>query len=200
MANVNDFLASLSSGIKRDVEVSYQAYGDLQPSMAIRHWIEIPGTHGGSTSQWTCDGYASSRQYAGMIAEVLHRSFGYAYEVWSLRPFGNSPGPHILDFVPALHTDTVLYEGERKDVTEQNIRDFAVKWCINHYGIHESNYQYVKALQVTFPEHNRVYTCLVQFSQSSEQVELQMQNAPGGLSVFSVRYSQAAAESEDEQP
>lgn len=187
-------IASLPSGIGREVRTHYQAHGDFLPSVAIRHWIEIPGTHRGSISQWTCDGYASSRQCAGMIAEQLNKAFGHAYEVWFLRPFGNSPGPHILDFVPGLDTDPALYRGERKQVTEHEIRRFAEQWVITHYGIHASNSQYVKALEVKFPQHNRVYTCRVQFSQSGEQVTLQLHNLPGGLSVFSLRYSRAESE------
>jgi hypothetical protein len=189
--SITFFIAQLPSGIERDVRGNYQAHGDVLPSMAIRHWIEITGTHGGSLSQWTCDGYASSRQYAGMLAEQLHKAFGHAYEVWSLRPFGNSPGPHIIDFVPTLATDPAKYQGELKQVTEYDIRRFSEQWVIAHYGIHESNHQYVKALAVTFPKQNQVYTCRVQFSQSGEQVELHMHHLPGGLSVFSLRYSWA---------
>jgi len=194
MSNMNDFIASLPSGIRRDVNNSYQAYGDLQPSMAIRHWIEIPGTSRGSGSQWTCDGYASSRQYADMIAEALHTSFGHTYEVWSLRSFGISEGPHILDFVPGLHTDSAKYRGERKEATEPMIREFSEQWVIDHYGIHGTNRNYVQALEITFPKHNQVYQCHVQFSQSDEQVTLQMHNLPGGLNVFSLRYDQTGSE------
>ena len=185
------FIASLPSGIKRDVEISYQAHGDLHPGMAIRHWIEIPGTDGGSRSQWTCVGYASSRQYAGMIAEALHKSWGHAYEVWSLRPLGMSQGPHLLDVVPGLTTHTALSQGERKQVTAQDVYRFSEQWCITHYGIHASNYQYVKALTCELPAHNRVWKCLVQFSQAGEQVELHMHNLPGGLDVFTLHYPQA---------
>lgn len=184
-------IAQLPSGIEQDVRTNYQAYGDFMPGVAIRHWIEIPGTHRGSVSQWTCDGYASSRQYAGMIAEQLHKTFGHAFEVWSLRPFGNSEGPHILDFVPALDTNPALYLGERKDVTREEIMRFAEHWAIAHYGIHASNEQYVKALNVAIPQQNQVFTCRVLFSQSGEEVTLQLHHLPGGLSVFSLQYSRA---------
>lgn len=192
--NTESLIASLPSGVEHNVRINYQSHGDLLPSAAIRHWVEIPGTSAGSSSQWTCDGYASSRQYAGMIAESLHKTLGHAYEVWFLRPFGNSPGPHILDFVPALHTDPAKYKGDRAEPTELAIEDFSEQWVIAHYGIHESNHQYVKALAVTFPTHNQVYTCRVQFSQSGEQVTLQMHNLPGGLNVFSLRYDLAESE------
>ena len=191
---VSFLIARLPSGIEQDVRVNYQAHGDFLPGVAIRHWIEIPGTHRGSISQWTCDGYASSRQSAGMIAEQLHQAFGHAYEVWFLRPFGNSTGPHILDFVPGLDTDPALSGGERRQDTEQEIRCFAELWVIAHYGIHASNEQYVKALAVTFPQQNRVYTCRVLFSQGGEQVTLHMHHLPVGLSVFSLRYSRVESE------
>lgn len=182
------FIATLPGGIKRDVEITYSAYGNFQQICAIRHWLEIPGTHRGSTSGWICDGYTSSRQYAGMIAEALHKSFGYNYEVWSLRSFGSSQGPHILDFVPGLQTDTAKLKGERKQVTEQDVMRFSQQWVIDYYGIHESNYQYVKAVSCEPPTHNRVWRCTVQFSHLGERVELHMHNLPEGLNVFTLHY------------
>jgi hypothetical protein len=186
--HIQAFIASLPNGFRQDVEAHYQAHGDLQPAIALRHWGETPGAYGEKTSHWICDGYTTLRQQAGIIAEALHRWTGQNYEVWSLRPLESSPGPHLLDLVPALKTEPSAWRGERKLVIPQEVSRFAEQWVITHYGIHESHYQEVQALKCRQVLHSHVWECIVQFSQSGEQVTLMMHHLPGGLHVSSLHY------------
>ena len=178
----------LPDGIKQDVEQTQQENGLFQPLVAIRHWIEIPGNDSTDVSHWSCDGYASSLQGATRLAEALHKSSGYNYEIWSLHPFKWSKRSHILDFVPGINTHIAIFQSRRRGVTEQEVMHVSEHWCIAHYGIHDSNYQHIKALSCKPPSHNGVWECTVQFSQSEEQVTCLLHNLPLGLKVFSLRY------------
>jgi hypothetical protein len=182
------FIATLPGGIRQDLERTHQAYSPFQSLVAIRHWTEIPDTDGESVSQWTCDGYTSSRQGAGMIAEALHKSSGHNYEVWSLRPLQTPGRSHILDFVPGIKKGTAPSQNRRRGVTEQEVMYISEQWCIDYYGIHDSNYQYIRALTCKPPSRNRVWECTVQFSQSGEQVTCLLHNLLRGLNVFGLRY------------
>lgn len=178
----------LPDGIKQDIEHTQQENGLFQPLVAIRHWIEIADSDSTSVSHWTCDGYASSLQGAIVVADALHKSSRYNYEVWSLHPFKWSKRPHILAFVPDINTNIATFQSRRRGVTEQEVMRFSVQWCIKHYGIDDSNYRYIKALVCKPPSHNGIWECTVQFSQSGERVTCLLHNLPPGLKVFSLRY------------
>jgi len=166
----------LPSGVKQDLDLLYRGHGDYTPSMAIRHWTEIPGNYGGSKSQWTVDGYAMSRQYAGMIAEALFKVDGKVREVWLLRDGLHHPGPEILDF---CHGDfgysfpKNLPTPPEKNPDIEEMAAFSVLWVAAYYGIDETNKQYIKVEETAIkPLEDHLATCKLTFSQTGEQVKL----------------------------
>ncbi len=169
-------LDKVPSGIRQDLEMAHKGYGDWTPSIAIRHWIEIPKGQG-SKSQWTCDGYASSRQYAGTIAENLFRSDHKIREVWWLRDGLNHPGPEILDYAHADfgHTFPRSLPETTPDTTMslEEIAEFSRTWIIAYYGIHESNVEFIRLEGCEQqPLQPHLAHCKFTFSESGEQVAL----------------------------
>lgn len=163
----------LPSGFKQDLDREYTSYGDYMPTIGIRCWLEIPDKEG--VSQWSADGYATSRQYGGIIAENLFKSDGLIREVWNIRDGLHHPRPQILDFA---HGDYGFQfpKSLPTPMTTLDLAglvDFSRTWAIAYYHIHESNEQYVKVEDCHVEElQPHLAWCKLTFSRRGEQVKL----------------------------
>lgn len=195
--NIDRFLATLPRGIKEAAGFT-RKYEDglLYPSIAIRHWLEIPSKTNdgrdisGSKSQWTCLCFTGSRQYAGILTAALYRHDPKShYEVWALFPSQVSPGPHIIDHEPDLSDGYHGKKGRHTDIVEEDIREFAREYVILYYGLHWSNHQFIEILSCEpHMGHYANWACRVNFSASGDVVTLLIHPTTKGLGVFAHKY------------
>lgn len=52
----------------------------------VRVWHVLPDGYTGTPSHWESITFTRDRSSAGMIAQALHRAYGWACEVWSCSP------------------------------------------------------------------------------------------------------------------
>jgi len=84
------------------LEKSQRENREKLPDYEIRHLLERPEEYV-ETPAWEVVGYASTRQYACIIAEALNRQYGWDVEVWVLR---NNVDPDTGTELPApMRTD-----------------------------------------------------------------------------------------------
>lgn len=190
---IESFLITLPSGIQEAVRMMRSVNdGLLYPSQAIRYWYEVASltddgrTISSSGSKWQVAAWVSGR---GWIADALHKANGLHYEQWSLTAFQSAPGPHIVDYDPPLEEN---YHGPKldwKEVTEKDIREFALPYIITYYHLHPSNHRYVEILSCGhLHEHHANWECRVRFSERGDTVALWIHPTTRGLEVFAHQY------------
>lgn len=198
--NIERFLATLPAGIKKHAEFMRSLQdGLLYPGVAIREWLEIRSKTddgrdvGGSKSAWTCVAISTSRQYAGILTAALREyepTKTKHFEVWSLSSSGGK-GPHIIDYEPNLSSEESLHgkHGRHTDITETDVRGFAVAYVIDYYGLHPSNHRFIEILECgKHKDHYANWACRVNFSESGDQVNLLIHPTSRGLEVFAHEY------------
>ncbi len=191
---IESFLATLPPGIQEAARMMRSVEdGLLYPSQAIRYWYEVASlTDDGrpvssSGSKWQVAAWVYGR---GWIADALHKANGLHYEQWSLTGFQTEPGPYIIDYAPALSENLHGKQVRWQDVTEQDVRDFAVPYVIDYYRLHPSNHRFIEILSCGhLYDHHANWECRVKFSAAGDTVALWIIPATRGLEVFAHKYT-----------